>query len=83
MSDPTPGDPRACRDQMESSDPDEQALDSNILSAFGGRNRSHFRPTRSKAKRRFGVATLVIAAAFVAACVVSFMLVAIGFGHRG
>ncbi len=35
-----------------------------------------------KAKRRGG-AIILIAAAFVIACVVSFLLVAIGFGHRG
>lgn len=40
-------------------------------------------PGDPKARRRLGVSTLVIAAVFVAACVVSFMLVAIGFGHQG
>jgi hypothetical protein len=35
-----------------------------------------------KARRQGGVAIL-IAAAFVLACVVSFLFVAVGFGHRG
>ncbi|ADG12044.1 hypothetical protein [Caulobacter segnis] len=35
-----------------------------------------------KARRQGGVIVL-IAAAFVLACVVSFLFVAVGFGHRG
>lgn len=35
-----------------------------------------------KARRRGG-AVIMIAAAFVVACIASFVLVAIGFGHRG
>lgn len=38
---------------------------------------------RDPKTRRRGAATILIALAFVIACVVSFLLVAIGFGHRG
>lgn len=34
-------------------------------------------------KQRFGGQVLLIALVFVVACVVSFMIVAIGFGHQG
>lgn len=41
-------------------------------------------PVRESPKaRRRGGAVILIAAAFVIACVVSFLLVAIGFGHQG
>ena len=36
----------------------------------------------SRAERR-GRGVILIAAAFVIACVASFLLVALGFGHRG
>jgi hypothetical protein len=34
-------------------------------------------------KQRFSGPALLIAVVFVVACVVSFMIVAIGFGHQG
>jgi len=41
-------------------------------------------PVRSEPKaRRRGAATILIALAFVVAGVASFLLVAVGFGHRG
>lgn len=39
-------------------------------------------PEDPKARRRGGT-VIMIAAAFVIACVASFLLVAMGFGHRG
>ena len=40
-------------------------------------------PAETPKARRRGRAVIVIAAAFVIACVASFLLVAVGFGHRG
>lgn len=36
-----------------------------------------------KTRRRFSAPIIVVGLVFVVACVASFMLVAIGFGHRG
>lgn len=39
--------------------------------------------SQPRPKQRFGAQALLIAVVFVVACVVSFMVVAIGFGHQG
>lgn len=40
-------------------------------------------PAETPKARSRGTSVIAIAAAFVIACVASFLLVAVGFGHRG